>query len=61
VSSFADAAMAVSLSITSGGAPTCGESKPGFILPVRKKPEVGEKHVYRISRKFFQIRRFPFG
>jgi hypothetical protein len=25
----------------------------GFILPVRKKTEVGEKRVYRISRKFF--------
>jgi hypothetical protein len=28
-------------------------SRPGFILPVRKKPEVSEKRVYRISRKFF--------
>jgi hypothetical protein len=28
---------------------------PGFILPVRKKPEVGEKRVYRISRKFFRF------
>jgi hypothetical protein len=27
--------------------------RPRFILPVRKKPEVGEKRVYRISRKFF--------
>jgi hypothetical protein len=25
----------------------------GFILSVMKKPEVGEKRVYRISRKFF--------
>jgi hypothetical protein len=30
-----------------------GELGAGFILPVRKKPEVGEKHVYQISRKFF--------
>ena len=27
-------------------------SKPGLTLSVRKKPEVADKRVYRISRKF---------
>jgi hypothetical protein len=30
-----------------------GGGEAGFILLVGKKPEVGEKRVYRISRKFF--------